>query len=484
MKKSKFITVLPLLALIAACGGGGSSSGGGGTPGGGGTNVNSPPVFTIGTEFSFEEQFILAQTETIVQLAATDADGDALSFSISGGADAGLFIFNAQEGALAFDSPPSFETPLDSDGDNIYEVVVSVSDGTAAATQTLNIEVTNSLEGVIVTRLVDNLNDGVAGTGGALHYVDETNELLVVNAGGRLFRINARTGVTISSVLTNVVPGPDSEVLGMVVDGLDFRGNNVFVLSRSQTILLLSYVNIETGATNTLWAAQPGGPVTASLGLRGNDVLIGVSDGNQPSAAQDQNDIRGNLLIMVGSGDPADASSFTVTPRVAGIGLRSPRLFTSINLAARALFDRGEVFNEYNEADFAISQFNANFEWPARDGEMAREFNGTLAGELISPLVVQDRSGDDVGGWLAGSDSLQGDGWFGLLVISDDLGNIYTFGTVNAEPLENRNLDFRTAGLGDQPIVSMDDGDTDIGNATPIYMLDAEGNVFVVDLQN
>lgn len=468
------------LFLLSSCGGDSSSSGGNNGGGSGGVATNTAPTFTSGTSFSFEEQFQDAAPRTIVQLSANDADGDALTFGIANTKDGSLFSFNGQEGALAFSAPPSFETAADGNEDNIYEVDVTVSDGRATTTQTISVEVTNSLEGLTVRRLVSNLNNG--GFGGALHYVDETNELLVLNSEGRIFRINATTGATISSALTNAILPPDAEILGIVSDGASFRGNNFFALTRTQTILRLLYVNAVSGASSTLWVSQPGGPVTASLGLRGNNALVAISDGGNPSAAQDRNDVRGNLLMMVGSGDPTSLASYSVTPQTVGLGLRSPRLFTSTNLAARSVFDRGEAFNEYNEADFEISQSSANFEWPARDGETDRNFAGTLTGDRITPRVVQDLSPQDVGQWLAGADSLQGTGWFGVLVISDDLGNIFTFGAANGEPLENRNLDFRSAGLGNRPIVSMDDADTDIGNATPIFMLDDEGSVFVVDL--
>ena len=64
-------------------------------------------------------------------LAAADADGDAFTFSIAGGADAGLFAIDAATGALAFAAPPDFEAPADADGDNRHDLVVAVSDGIA-----------------------------------------------------------------------------------------------------------------------------------------------------------------------------------------------------------------------------------------------------------------------------------------------------------------------------------------------------------------
>jgi Ca2+-binding RTX toxin-like protein len=70
-------------------------------------------------------------------LQGTDLDtSDVLTYAIAGGVDAAFFTIDAATGALAFATPPDFEAFADSDGDNIYIVDVSVSDGidTSAAT--------------------------------------------------------------------------------------------------------------------------------------------------------------------------------------------------------------------------------------------------------------------------------------------------------------------------------------------------------------
>ena len=82
---------------------------------------------------------------TVTTVAATDPDaGQTLTFSIAGGADAGLFTIDGSTGALAFASAPDFEAPADANGDNIYEVIVQVSDGLGGIdTQTIAVTVTN-----------------------------------------------------------------------------------------------------------------------------------------------------------------------------------------------------------------------------------------------------------------------------------------------------------------------------------------------------
>ena len=63
------------------------------------------------------------------------------TFSISGGADAALFQIDANTGELSFISAPNFESPADIGGDNNYEVVVNVSDGSLPDTQAITVAV-------------------------------------------------------------------------------------------------------------------------------------------------------------------------------------------------------------------------------------------------------------------------------------------------------------------------------------------------------
>lgn len=99
---------------------------------------NAAPVFAFGRAASTAEN-----TTSAGIVGATDADGDDLRFWIDGGADSALFRIDADTGALAFRAAPDYEAPADNDGDNVYEVGVSATDGTDAARQTVSVTVTN-----------------------------------------------------------------------------------------------------------------------------------------------------------------------------------------------------------------------------------------------------------------------------------------------------------------------------------------------------
>ena len=87
-------------------------------------------------------------TTVVTTVIATDADaGQTVSFSLTGGADMGLFSITTA-GVLTFNTAPKYAQPADADGDNRYEVIVTATDGQPSpltATQTLTITVTEVL---------------------------------------------------------------------------------------------------------------------------------------------------------------------------------------------------------------------------------------------------------------------------------------------------------------------------------------------------
>ncbi|MDC2983326.1 cadherin repeat domain-containing protein, partial [Pseudomonadota bacterium] len=83
-----------------------------------------------------------------------DSDGDALTYSITSGADSSLFSINTT-GSVSFNTAPDFEVPGDSNADNVYELEVSVSDGTASDSQAFTVTVTNDTSDDPVTSNYD-----------------------------------------------------------------------------------------------------------------------------------------------------------------------------------------------------------------------------------------------------------------------------------------------------------------------------------------
>lgn len=74
---------------------------------------------------------------------ASDIEGEPLNFTLSGGADAALFTLDAATGLLQLNVVPDYDRPGDANRDNIYEVSVSVGDGSGGtASLTIQLVVT------------------------------------------------------------------------------------------------------------------------------------------------------------------------------------------------------------------------------------------------------------------------------------------------------------------------------------------------------
>ncbi len=81
--------------------------------------------------------------------AADPNAGQAVSYAISGGADASKFTINADTGALFFVTAPNYEAPTDAGRDNVYDVNVQASDGHGGVdSQAIAVTVTDAFEGV------------------------------------------------------------------------------------------------------------------------------------------------------------------------------------------------------------------------------------------------------------------------------------------------------------------------------------------------
>ncbi|EMI18983.1 Pentaxin, partial [Rhodopirellula maiorica SM1] len=127
------------------------------------TNVNDAPEITSDGGGATANINVQENDTTVTTVTASDIDVPAqtLTYSKAGGADAALFSIDDSTGALTFIAAPDFENPGDAGGDNIYEVIVQVSDGTLTDSQTITVTVTDVSNVLVVTTDVDNNDSGI-----------------------------------------------------------------------------------------------------------------------------------------------------------------------------------------------------------------------------------------------------------------------------------------------------------------------------------
>ncbi len=148
--------------------------------------TNLPPTITTP-----DAEIRVAENATsIVTITATDPDqGQTLTYTKNGGADADLFAIDASTGALTFVGSPDYEDPADVGGDNVYEVEVKVTDSGDPAlsdTQLLKVRVTDQPE--IVTLAVRFISESASYKSTLGWYDSRTGK------GGILFASIEQTG--------------------------------------------------------------------------------------------------------------------------------------------------------------------------------------------------------------------------------------------------------------------------------------------------
>ena len=113
-------------------------------------DINFSPVFLSASVCSKSNENILI----ICDLEGADGNGDDLIYSISG-ADAGNFVVQSNS-MLSFKVNPDFESPQDSDTNNVYEFSINISDGENITSQAIKMKLTNVEE--------NQLGEGLFGT--------------------------------------------------------------------------------------------------------------------------------------------------------------------------------------------------------------------------------------------------------------------------------------------------------------------------------
>ena len=504
---------LATLALLAACGGGGGG-GGGQPPPPPPPPPNQAPNFTSPPTASVIENRIDAY-----QAAATDPEGSALSFTISGGADAGHFTISAA-GLLRFVAAPDFELPSDADGNNVYLVEIGVSDGQASRMLALEVTVTNDREGIAVRRVASGLTQPIY-----VAAIPGNSRVFLAERGGNILLLDPATGVRTQFLSVTgrfdpigggLVPdfSMDGErgLLGVAADP-NYQANGdlfVFLTVADGDIEIRRYRRAANGLgdprgevllriEHSQFSNHNGGWL--GFGPDGN-LYIATGDGggagDPQGNAQNRNALLGKILRLMRNPDPFAGASpgrswiaHSGNPFVNGggarevyaYGLRNP---VRASFAGDALLIGDVGQNAVEEVDLLRTTTpGLNFGWPFREGTFP--FSGTAPAGLTDPVSeylhgTGPRQGNSIiGGYVyrGPAQAIRGRYVFGDFVT----GNLWSVPADQLVPgqvlassrYERRNADFTPdAGTLDQ-LVSF--GEDAAGN---LYIVDFDGEIFQI----
>ncbi|AHE52367.1 hypothetical protein NX02_03060 [Sphingomonas sanxanigenens DSM 19645 = NX02] len=462
------------LALLASCGGGDDDAPPAPPPA-----PNQAPRFTSAATARFEEN----GADIVYRAAATDAEGSPVTFSIAGGADAARFAMEAN-GELRFAAPPNFDLPGDADADNVYEVQLQASDGSASSSLALRVSVTNSTEGVTVRRIATGFVDPVA--------VAPTSQslgvILVAQKNGAIYRVTVTTGAR-EHLIT--IPNVGGVGVVAIAAGQDYAGNGRF------------YVMYATGGGVVLgeFGQRAGGPVFQSdfrlisvpapdyagggwIAIDGRSLMVGLGDGGgtgDPTGSA-QNDVSplGKIIRFDPNPDPyAGASPNFYLSTVIAKGLHRPVGGNFHASDAWLVVDAGEDVADEATLLQGIGP-GKNFGWPFKEGSKA--VRGAPPSGLVEPALEHPRTAGGQGSALIGValNWSQQD-----YVLMDRSGAVYVVPRSSVAPgaaLPLANFDRRTAdfvpdqGKIDRPVQIQSSA------GSRIYIVDGDGDIFEADL--
>lgn len=485
---------LALALTLAGCGGGGGNGGGGNPP-----PANRAPSFTSAAVASVVEN----SAGTVYTATATDPDGNALTFSLAGGADQSRFAITAA-GALSFVAPPDFEAPADADGNNVYLVRLQVSDGTTSATLDLAVTVTDDAAGggFRVARVGTGFSSPIAITGLA------DGRMLVVERAGRVRILNPASGAIAPTPFLDITGQTTTDgergLLGLAL-APDFAASGTFYIYMTNTTGNIEIRRYRTLAGNRDQADPASAdailtiPHTAANNHNGGWIEFGpdgllylaVGDGGagQSANAQNRNVLLGKVLRIDPASDafPGDAArdyaipagnpfaSGGGSPEIWAYGLRNP-FRASFDSATGNLWigDVGEGARE--EVDLMRpGDAGANFGWNVVEGTL-----GTPQAGFVPPVAEYGHgSGPRQGNAITGGRVYRGpiEALRGQYIFADFISNniwsvpvsaISLGQTVPSSSFVLRNADF-TPNAGT------------IGSIAA-FGVDAAGNLYIVDL--
>ncbi|MGZ8350164.1 MAG: calcium-binding protein, partial [Allosphingosinicella sp.] len=263
-------------------------------------NDNEPIAIT---SFGGAAAASLAASENqvfVAMITAADVDGDSPWYAIVGGADAARFRLDYL-GRLTFRAPPDHENPTDSDGDNVYEVIVSASDGEFSDTQTLFVAVADE-QWVTITSSegADSASVSVAENGGTLvgtvAAVAEggapVSYSLAGGADAHLFTIDGTTGVlrfrwwpdferpedadgdNVYDVVVRASGGSAGDDQSLAIQVLDFASDLHIVSNGGGDEATIGVSENQSAVT----VVQTGGGATPSYSLIGDDAHLFAID--------------------------------------------------------------------------------------------------------------------------------------------------------------------------------------------------------------
>ncbi|MGY4688558.1 cadherin domain-containing protein [Salibacterium sp. K-3] len=252
-------------------------------------------------EITSEDTIVMQENKSdVIIVEADDPEGDLLTYSITGGADASYFDMDAKTGELRFNESPDFEEPADENGDNEYKVEVEAADGEHQTTQQVTVMITDKNDhppeiGEETFQIKNDVTNGtVIGTiNGSDPDGDEIHYSIAAGNNGNIFSVDESTGAL--TVLNTAALQPASSYTLTVEagDGKHQTQADITIQTDAGSVYLENLevsngdLSFEPETTDySLQVAEDVTELTVTPYASANDVTISVNGSNVESSRQ------------------------------------------------------------------------------------------------------------------------------------------------------------------------------------------------------
>ena len=259
--------------------------------------VNDAPVISSNGGGASASVNVAENATAVTTVVASDLEGTAITYSISGGADAGKFTINASTGALSFVSAPDFENPTDVGGNNVYDVIVQASDGGLTDTQSIAVTVTA---------------------------VNDNSPVISSNGGGATASVNVAENSTAVTTVTATDGDLPAQTLNYSISG--GADSALFSINSSTGVLTFTSGRNRESATDanadhvyevTVQVSDGTNTDTQAISVTVTDVdefdVGAISDVNATANSVAENAANGTLVRITARATDADATNNTIT---------------------------------------------------------------------------------------------------------------------------------------------------------------------------
>jgi serralysin len=283
-------------------------------------NDNTPSI-TSGAAFTADENQTAIGTVT-----ASDADGDALTYSISGSE----ININSSSGVLTFASAPDYETK------SSYSATVTVTDGTNSVTQDITVLINdlNDRAPIFASSASFTVNENQTAIG-TVTATDADGDTITFSISGSEININSSTGVLTFASAPDYETKSSYSATVTATDGTNISTQNISVsisdVNETPTFTSSTSFTADENQTaiGTVTAIDADGD-TLTYSISGSEININSSSGALTFVSAPDYETKSSYSATVTATDGALSTTQNITVSIANLNDNSP-VITSAN---------------------------------------------------------------------------------------------------------------------------------------------------------